>query len=108
MSTDDKLLALAIAMNQLRQTVKEMWIQKGVEEQQIPEPIMTSAVQTHYRKRRIGRPLLEGEIKDAMNKFKTMIAVADYLCVHPETLKKYVKLYGLTWKPTRGSKPFKP
>jgi len=44
------------------------------------------------------RPIIESEIKEALEHVDCMAAVARYLGCAPKTLKKYAKKYGL-WKP---------
>jgi len=93
---------------------------------QLPKEIIEPIVEERFKGKRLGRPLMEGEIRDAFNKVKTMVGAAKYLGVTPDTLKKYCRLYdehnaaggseilsaggtlhlpeGPLWRPTRGTK----
>lgn len=113
--TNDEILSLVIAVNTLKNEVKNLMVSKVVETNQIPEEIVKPAVNSHFKKNhRLGRPPLEGEIRDAITKTKDMKAAADYLGVSPQTLKYYCRLYGNVgpggsslWRPKRGSKAWK-
>jgi len=107
--SDERSLSLIISVNELKHDVKRILFDKAINEEQIPEEIVKDTIEKQYLKKRLGRPLLEGEIKDALTKFKVMKKAANYLCVHPLTMRKYMRMYGLEaeyWRPTRGTAIF--
>jgi histidinol-phosphate/aromatic aminotransferase/cobyric acid decarboxylase-like protein len=86
--------SLVILVNELREEVRKLLLEKAVEETQLPRDMIEPHVNAVYKARRkLNRPLLESEIQDAVNRFKTMKLAAAYLMVHPDTLKKYCELY---------------
>lgn len=113
--TDDEILSLVLAVNTLRNEVKSLMTNNLVEANGLPEEIVKPAVDSYFKKNhKLGRPPLEGEIKDAISKTKDMKAAADYLGVSIGTLKYYCRLYGNEasggaplWRPKRGSKVWK-
>ena len=124
------LCTLAIELRELREQVKALWRKELEEQMQLPAEITEPIVEERFKKKRLGRPLMEGEIRDALSRYKTMAAAARYLGVHLDTLKKYCRLYDgqrvvggsgdlsaggyprlaiggssdLLWRPTRGTK----
>ena len=111
--TEETLINLITLVHELRNEVKNLMIKKVVEDEQLPTEIVTAAVYNHMKKNhKLGRPPMEGEIKDAISKTRTMYQAADYIGISVYTLKRYCRLYenvrsGGTplWKPTRGKKP---
>ena len=103
--TDDQMLSLAITVNQLRSEIAEYMRSKLIEEK-VPEIVIKNEVKKRiHTKKRLNRPLLEGEIKEALAKYRVMAQAAEYLYASPKTLRKYMNIYGLMaeyWKPTRG------
>ena len=106
LSSDEKMTSLAISVNQLREEMRE-YMKAKLTEDSIPETIVEEVVSNRLaKKERLNRPLLEGEIKEALTKYREMYYVAEYLGVDHKTLKKYMDMYGLTaayWRPTRGA-----
>lgn len=129
-SATDILCSLAIGLRELKSVVKELWLKEVTEQIQLPAEIINPLVEQQFSKKRLNRPLLEGEIRDAISKNRTMAGAARYLGVHYDTLKKYCQLYdnnravggsenisagpiitclpaGPLWQPTRGTKAIK-
>lgn len=126
LSISDTLCSLAIGLRELKSVVKELWLKEVAEQTQLPAEIIGPIVEEQFSKKRLNRPLLEGEIRYAFSKASTMKGAADYLGVSSRTLKKYCELYdsygevggsentsagaapclpvGPLWKPTRGTK----
>jgi hypothetical protein len=134
LNVSDILCSLAIGLRELNKQVEQLSIKQVLEETQLPAEIIEPLVREKFKPKRLNRPLLEGEIRDALSKSKTMAGTARYLGVHFDTLKKYCELYdssrttggsenlsaGTTpllpvgnngssslWQPTRGTKAIK-
>src|ERR1035437_30096 len=112
--TDDSIEALCVAVNALRNEVRDLMVNKAVESLQVPLEFIEPAVNEYVKKTyKLGRPPMEGEVLDAITKTKTMRQAAGYLGIAPSTLKRYAVLYennhcgGVPlslWRPTRGTK----
>lgn len=115
--------ALLIELNELKEKVKRLSVEKVVEELQVPIEVIRPMVAKKFK---LGHPPTEGEIRHAISKTRTMYEAAEYLGVSSMTLRRYCKLYDsqrdisiggesivggegerLLWKPTRGSKAIK-
>jgi hypothetical protein len=115
--TEDEITSLVTAIRSLKNEVKDLMIKQAVNTLQVPLEVVEPAVKEYMRQSyKLGRPPLEGEIKDAITKTNTMKAAAEYLGVSVTTLKRYSQLYeknseGGTplrlWQPTRGNSVFK-
>lgn len=118
--TEKDILPLVIGVNEVKEQLRRIYLLKAMEYLQLPsevvEPYITKIIKE--KTPRLGRPLMEGEIKDAIGKTKSMKQAADYLRVHLKTLQRYCKIYDdqaknndpqaePLWKPTRGRKTIK-
>ena len=115
--TAEDLLPLSIGLNDVKEQIRRIYLLKAMEYLQLPSDLVEPYVNKIVKEKtpRLGRPLMEGEIKDAISKTKTMSAAANYLGVGIKTLHKYCMIYHnqakindpqsvSLWQPTRGWK----
>ena len=120
---DDKLSSLLIEFRELSERVKALYLKEAEKETQLPIEIIQPIIERKFIRKRLNRPLLEGEIRHAISisktgNNKTMEAAARYLEVSSKTLKKYCEFYDSNsggtasyvplWKATRGRKSMLP
>ena len=108
--SEKDIVDLCIAVNTLRNEVKKLMLFDLIKKNELPEEMVKPIINS-YTKHKLGRPPLEGEIKDAISKTKSMKKAANYLGVSIDTLKHYCKLYErntpglILWKPARAGNP---
>ncbi len=112
--TDKDISALAIIVNTLREEVRQLMISKVIETTEAPISLAENTVNQYIAKKyKLGRPPMESEIRDAINKTKDMNQAAEYLGISVFTLKRYCLFFSEDggaplWEPRRGSKAIKP
>ena len=97
-SIDEKALALLLELNELKEKVKQMTLKSALETVQsntqlsaeIIEPIIAPYVEKKFK---LNHPPLEGEIRHAISKTKSLKEASRYLGVSFNTFKKYCKFY---------------
>ena len=107
LGNDSSLSQIASVLNEIWATLEKLYLKEVVSETQLPPELLEGGVRRIFERRRRRRPLVEGEIRDACQRFKTMKNVMGYLGVGKATFKKYLHLYGIYeqyYKPSRGCK----